>query len=435
MLDATVNHRYAFHRDLSHGANGHILQADTTAMLCTAFKDRELALLAACLRPLAAPNRTAAIARLAAMSFDADRLVDLAHRHRVSGFVEHGLTAIGHALPDAAASLLARRAVASRVQSLRNAGEEIRVGRALAAAGIDAVFVKGSTLAIRAHRTLTLKTSWDIDLLVARDRLEAACATLTTLGYRLSILGGITDPVHIRRYLSAQKESEWYHDERGTVVELHTELGDNRAAIPEIGIGSPRMMVDLMPDAQLATLAPGPLFAYLVFHGARHLWARLKWLTDVAALLHDADVEALYHEARELGAGRCPGLGIMLAHELLGIVVPQTLLNKIRSDATTRRLARACYAAIGADEDEEGWLMRPMRELIAFERAQLWLVPGLAYRWGAVRSLLRRPHARAHLRVPNWAVPAAILVGLPFRLLRRPARMRPRRAGEATTTP
>lgn len=78
--------------------------------------------------------------------------------------------------------------------------------------------------------------------------------------------------------------------------------------------------------------------------------------------------------------------------------------------------------------------MRPMRELIAFERAQLWLVPGLAYRWGAVRSLLSRPNAVAHLQVPNWAVPAAILTGLPLRLLRRPARLRPQRAGKTAKT-
>lgn len=396
--------------------------------------DRELALLAACLCPPTLPDRTAGIARIAARPFDADRLVDLAHRHRVSGFVEEGLKAIGHALPDAAAALLARRAAASRMQSLRNAGEEIRVGQALAAAGIDAVFVKGSTLAMHAHRTLMLKTSWDVDVLVARGQLDAACETLTALGYRLSILGGITDPVHIRRYLAAHKESEWYHDDRATVVELHTELGDNRAAITSIGLGSPRMLVELMPGTSLATLAPAPLFAYLVFHGAKHLWARLKWLADVAALLHDADVETLYREAISLGAGRSPGLAIVLTHELFGIAVPHALLEEIRRDRVTLRLVRFCYTAIVADEDAEGRLMRPMRELIAFERAQLWLVPGLAYRWGAVRSLLSRPNAVAHLQVPNWAVPAAILTGLPLRLLRRPARLRPQSAEKNTET-
>ena len=391
--------------------------------------DRELALLAACLRPLASSDRAAVIARIAAIPFDADRLVALANRHRVSGFVEHGLATIGHVLPDTAATLLARRAAASRMQSLRNTGEEIRVGQSLAAAGIDAVFVKGSTLAMQAHHTLTLKTSWDVDVLVARGRLDAACETLTALGYRLSILGGITDPLHIRRYLAAHKESEWYHDERGTVVELHTELGDNRAAITTIGLDSPRMPVELMPGTSLPTLAPAPLLAYLVFHGAKHLWARLKWLADVAALLHDADIETLYREAVALGAGRCPGLAIVLAHELFGIAVPQALLEDIRRDHVTRRLVRFCYTAIVADEDAEGRLMRPMRELIAFERAQLWLVPGLAYRWGAVRSLLSRPNAVAHLQVPTWAVPVAILTGLPLRLLRRPARLRPQGDG------
>ena len=397
--------------------------------------DRELMLLAACLRPLSTADRTDAIAHAAQAPFDADRLVELARRHRVAGFVEHGLRAAAVTLPDAAATLLGQRAAASRLQSLRNAGEEIRVGRALAAAGIDALFIKGSTLAMCAHGTLALKTSWDIDVLVAPDRRADAGKVLGGLGYRLSILGGITDPRQIDRYLAAHKEAEWHHDDRGTVVELHTAFSNNQTAIRMVGLTSPRTMVDVIPGAALPTFATAPLFTYLAFHGTTHLWSRMKWLADIAALLIGENVEALHRDAIALGAGRCSGVVIVLAQELLGTTVPPALVADILRDPATRRLLHFSRRAIMAPEDDLGQLMRPMRELVAYARAQAWLVPGFGFRIAAIRSFLTRPYTTTHLQVPPWTVPAVILLALPLRLLRRPTRRRRQAEGKIARTP
>lgn len=383
----------------------------------------ELRLVAACVRPLADERRLDAIRDAASVAFDAQQVVTLAHRHRVEGFVEQGLAAAGVALAPAAATRLATSAAAARLKTLRSAGEEVRVGQAFAAAGIDAIFIKGATLGMRAHGTTALKTSWDVDVLVARDRLNAAGAVLSDLGYRLSILGGIADPVKVRRYLAANKEAEWRHAGRDTVVELHTELTDNNAAIPTIGLGSPREAVELVPGGSLATLATAPLFAYLCYHGSSHLWARLKWLADVAALLRGEDIMRLHDEAVALGAGRTPAVAILLAHELLGLNVPTPLLEHVRRDRATQRLLRYSVAAIIAEQDERGRLARPFRELLAYARAQAWLVPGAAHRSGTIRRFLTRPYLPHHLAVQRWAVPGVILGGLPIRLLLRPLRL------------
>lgn len=389
--------------------------------------DRALALVAACARPLADPGRVAAITRAAASPLDADAVATLAHRHRVEGFVEQGLAAAGIVLAGAAAARLTAGAGAARLQVLRNAGEELRVGRALAAAGIDTVFVKGATLGMRAHGMLTLKSSWDIDVLIARAHLDDAGLVLRDLGYRLSIFGGIDDPVQVRRFLAGNKETEWHHAGRGTTVELHTALTDNPVALPSVGLGSPRQTVALMPGQALSTLATVPLFAYLAYHGTAHLWSRLKWLADVAAVLRDEDVVALHAHAVALGAGRTPGVAIVLAHEILGLDVPPALLATIRADRVTQRLIAYSHAAIVAAQDAEGRLMRPFGEHLAYARAQGWLMPGAAHRWYAARRFVTRPYIAAHLRVPHWALPFAILGALPGRLLLRPIRLRQER--------
>lgn len=64
-------------------------------------------------------------------------------RHRVSGLVVDGLRAARMAVPDT----LDRRARRRGFANQRMAGETLRIGHAFARAGIDALFVKGLTLA------------------------------------------------------------------------------------------------------------------------------------------------------------------------------------------------------------------------------------------------------------------------------------------------
>ena len=86
----------------------------------------------------------------------------------------------------------------------------------------------------------------------------------------------------------------------GLNVELHRRLADSLELIPGIGVGSPRQEVEVAPGVVLPTLAPDELFAYLCVHGASSAWFRLKWVTDLAALLCDctaAEIARLYERS------------------------------------------------------------------------------------------------------------------------------------------
>jgi len=63
------------------------------------------------------------------------------------------------------------------------------------------------------------------------------------------------------------------------------------------------------------------LALFLCAHGAKHLWERLEWLCDLAALLArrpGLDWDAMLARARRRGAERIVLLALHLAHELLG---------------------------------------------------------------------------------------------------------------------
>lgn len=65
-------------------------------------------------------------------------------------------------------------------------------------------------------------------------------------------------------YATIAHEALFKHRASALFLELHWRLTDKRAR---------------------PILGDGELFAYLCLHGARHGWARLKWLADVAAWL------------------------------------------------------------------------------------------------------------------------------------------------------
>ncbi|NJN18388.1 MAG: nucleotidyltransferase family protein [Oscillochloris sp.] len=61
----------------------------------------------------------------------------------------------------------------------------------------------------------------------------------------------------------------------------------------------------------------------LAVHGAKHLWERLAWLADIAALMRQTvDWELVQAEAQILGVERLLGLSLYLAAELLDAPLP-----------------------------------------------------------------------------------------------------------------
>lgn len=393
----------------------------------------ELAIVAACSRPLSAPARIDAIGAAAASPFDPVRLLATARRHRVEGFVAQGLAAAGLPVP----ADLTRRTAASRLQAMRNAGEEARIAGAMRAAGLDALFVKGTSLAILAHGSVVLKISWDIDLFVGPQQIAGACAVLETAGYRRTSFDGVRSERRIRRLLAGAKETVWFNADRGTHVELHAALIGTSGLGRGIGLASPRQALTVGPGATIPTLATGPLFAYLCIHGTTHAWARLKWLADVAALLamSERSPASLRDEAIALGAGRCADVGILLCARLLGSDIPAPLVAAMEADPATRGLVTLAIDTIATPPSDDDRLAQGFRQIVAVQWSEFRFDRGLGYRVRTLRSVLGRPYHAAHLAVPRWALPAYMIAWLPWRAISRPFRTRQRGGGNTASTP
>jgi Uncharacterised nucleotidyltransferase len=382
--------------------------------------DPEFNLVTACCRPTGQAGRVDAIIAAAREPFDAGRLLVLAHAHRVEALVEDGLRRAGVALPEAAAGLLSRRASIARLQMMRIAGEEVRLAELLRDEGIEAVFVKGATLAMLAHGSLANKASWDIDLLVNHARIDDAIEVLRDAGYEFDHPAFKADMA--RSFAKRSRESAWTNLARGTTVELHWALVDNPLLLPGIGIGSARQNVKLAGSRMVPTLTTPDLFAFLAVHGMGHGWSRLKWLADIASLLDDRfdALPELFIHARSVNAGRCAAVALLLMRDLLGVAIPSQLVTEISGDRQAVRLADFSLRTMRALARVDGRPDHRLSHWWELHTAQMKMAPGFRNGLADIWAKLNNPLVPRRLLLPRWLlVPDALLIWIPTALARR----------------
>ncbi len=312
---------------------------------------------------------------------DWSRFLAVARRHRVQGLTWSALVQQADQMPDCVRDVLSSDARAIAATNLAIAKECSDLLRDFQQAGVQLLFVKGLTVGALAYRSPMTKMGWDIDLLIDPDGVKAAAGLLGQRGYAVQLP---TTPAQLWSWHSRSKESVWSRE--GTLhVELHTRLADNPRLIAGIDVHSARQTVEVTSGTLLPTLSRDELFAYLAVHGASSAWFRLKWISDLAAMLHGrdaAELRRLYVQSQELGAGRSAGQAMLLADALFCSLrsVPD-LKEHLHSDRATRLLCRAALKMM-ANEGEPTerpfgtlpihWTQLLLRPDLDFKLSELW---------------------------------------------------------------
>ena len=260
----------------------------------------------------------------------------IAKRHRVEGLVHKAMCDAG--LPSRFAD--AARSIGK--QNLMHAAEAKRLHDQFDAKGLVHLFLKGATLDMVAWKSLAIKRSIDIDLLVEPHDYVDACGLLLEAGYRCvpPYPGDVPVP-QIAAYARRNKDSVWRNRRRGITVELHQRLTANPVLLPGISARSPRQIVGIAPGIDLPTLARDELFAYLCVHGALTAWSRLKWAADLAAFIGaEQDLAGLYRQAVQMAPPRAVAQALLVNSALFGTPLGPELEATLRSSRRNRQLER-----------------------------------------------------------------------------------------------
>lgn len=287
-----------------------------------------------CASPFFSSERVVGLAR----SVDWSQLLVLAEEHGVLGHLAKALSELDENLvPADIRQTLLECHRAQVFSTLRMTAELFRLLNLFAANDISAIVVKGPVLAMQTYGDPAMRSYGDLDLLVRQRDIRRATESLQSRGYQPTVSLDAIDAGKIPgQYFFSKPEAN-------LVVELHNDLTLRYfpRSLPLEKLFARRVLVRLDGHAAPA-LAVEDELVYICVHGATHLWERLCWIADVAALVtrqSGIDWERAAATAKELGAERMLHAGLRVAADLLNARLPQAMLEVVQRDVGAGKLA------------------------------------------------------------------------------------------------
>ena len=296
----------------------------------------EWPMLLACASPVIDVKRLAELAR----SVDWSRLLWLAQEHGVLGHLAVRSRELDDTVVPAEIKQTLLENHRAQIFSLLTMTVELFVLlELLAINNIPALVVKGPVLAMQAYGDPTMRNYGDLDLLVRQRDIRRATEILLAGGYQAAIPLSAIDAGRIPgQYLFSKSDTN-------LIVELHNDLTLRYfpRRLPLEKLFERRILVHL-DGHEAPALAVEDELVYICVHGATHLWERLGWIADVAALISrqsNINWQGVAEIAKEVEAERMLHTGLRLATDLLGARPPDAVLATVRRDAGAAKLA-AC---------------------------------------------------------------------------------------------
>jgi hypothetical protein len=305
--------------------------------------------------------------------------IALTRRHRVYTLVEARLASAAVSAPSPYAEQLHRLSRETVLGEFSLAYELKNLQSEFAARDVRPVVLKGAAVSMRAYGRLGLRFNRDIDLLVADQDVAAADEVLTACGYQRCEPCAASAAADLRRWRRQRKDFAYHHPNKGHVVELHWRLFDNPALMPVGVLGEPETIA-ILPGFSVRALPARTDLVYLCVHGAEHAWSRLKWLADVGAIfagLRADELADVFELAGRLGVQRPVAQALLLCRRLLGLELPDRLLQAAQAQWRTRKLEQVALHSMfsgGAAEMEDRFLGSTLKNL-----AHYFLADGLSF--------------------------------------------------------
>jgi hypothetical protein len=213
--------------------------------------------------------------------------------------------------------------------------EMFRLFDSFAAAGIEALVIKGPVLSARCYGDPGLRQYGDLDLVVRDRDILRSTELMLNLGYEPSV------PVAAIRAKKIPGEYVFRQSRTKLLVEFHTELTfryhPRPLPVEKLFGRQARVSIDAH---EIPALSPEDELLLICIHGAKHLWEKLSSIADVAAFASEQELDwgRIMSAAEEVGGERMLYVGLRLTGDVLGATLPESVAALSRSDPTVGRL-------------------------------------------------------------------------------------------------
>lgn len=226
---------------------------------------------------------------------------------------------------------------ALKVTSQNN--EIIRIVKELNEHGINPIILKGSLLSAKINEDIIHRPSNDIDILVDPLEFDSTEKILEQMGYiRYSPDFQLT-PRQQKTYLEIHHHFEYYHPQRATSVELHWKIRSfNVKKVPTAyHIGKQKINVS---GYQIPVMDNENWLLFLMIHGYKHFWTRLRWLYDIKEFMNTPiDWNKVIGLADLYESKVILHQTLILSNYLFDVPIPNCLERSLNTDKKAMKIA------------------------------------------------------------------------------------------------
>ena len=254
---------------------------------------------------------------------DWNSFIELAIHHRIYPLLYSKLKNISTELiPNEVVQIISNKCKQNTFHMLFLSGEMEQINKLCNENRIPLLFLKGPVLAKELYGDLSLRTSSDLDVMIPIHKLGKMEELLQNSGY-------VKDE-YIETVLSDWKwrhhHFTYIHPEKEVKVEVHWRLNPGPGKEPNFSELWERKSISILTKNELYFLGKEDLFLFLVSHGARHGWSRLRWLFDIDQIvkkdLNWIELHALLKKNHYLHLG---GQALLLSSQLLNTEINEEM--------------------------------------------------------------------------------------------------------------
>lgn len=268
---------------------------------------------------------------------DWGKFLHLTVHHRVYSFIYPKVKAMDERLiPNNVIGKLYQNYKKNTYQMLYLTGEMEQVSRLFLENNIRTIFLKGPVIAYDLYGNISCRTSSDLDILVPLCQLDKVDELLSRGGYRKDDYFSTV----LNDWKWRHHHITYFHAEKKIKLEIHWRLNPGPAKEPNFNELWDRKRKSNLTGFPVYLLGKEDLFFFLVSHGARHGWSRLRWLVDIHQLANKKINWSIIKQY--LKKNHCLHVGgqaLILASELLKTPVVQEM-TPLLSKKSSRRLAQ-----------------------------------------------------------------------------------------------
>ncbi|MFL0199143.1 nucleotidyltransferase family protein [Exiguobacterium acetylicum] len=278
------------------------------------------------------------------------------------------------------------------IELLRYTNELIRVLALFQINEVNIICLKGPVIGQKIYHSIGLRMFRDLDLLIDVKNLPKGTLLLEKLGYVLDE----ESEYDARR----ANHLVFTHTKTNHIIELHWRLHPNIINEPTFEELWTNHETVRIAGADVPCLETTELFVYLISHGSKHAWFRLRWLYDIHLFLEQPlDLVEIQTRLEKRGYLHMMGQALLLRQELFEEEIPESFVH-LTKNRKSKRMAKMALRII-EEQNDPGKMNQTISEYWYWKR-YFWLIRDSSKRFEFVwHHLIPNQQDRAMIPLPK----------------------------------